>query len=334
MEGYLKRHVHLPRILLSWKETNPISVIITVLNEEGTIGDLMDSLLTQSLPPDEVVVIDGGSKDATTRIVRSYAKRGLPIHLIVEPGSNISRARNIGIGRAKHDILAITDAGCRPEPDWLRNIVKPMMDDPGIDVVAGAYTFYGENLFERCVVAASWTPIDTWNEETFLPASRSIAFRRAAWEKVGGYPEYLDFAEDTRFDLMLKRSGAKFKLARDAVVLWRVRPTARALLKAIYNYVKWDTISGEYRRRGYFWVYAYLLSFGLLIALTYLFGVLGLVVVFVLFVLYFLQFGILMALRMRRPAALYHGIKVAGAMRLGEFFGLIAGLVHGRAPKK
>jgi glycosyltransferase involved in cell wall biosynthesis len=325
---------HLPTIVTGPKEAHQVSVIVTVLNEEGTILELLESLLVQSRPADEIVIVDAGSKDATTAIIREYAAKGLPIKLLIEPGVNISRGRNRAINESRGDILAVTDGGCRPENDWLKNLVRPMEEDPGIDVVAGAYIFYGTSLFERCVVATSWTPIDTWNEDEFLPASRSIAFRRSAWQRVGGYPEYLDFGEDTRFDLQLKRSGSKFKLARDAVVDYQVRSSARSVLKATYNYVKWDVVSGEFRRRGYFWVYMYLLFFGLLFSFTCLFGLLGLAFVIVLLALYFIRFGAALAIRLREPAAFYQGIKVGGAMRLGEFFGLIAGMAHRRPNEK
>jgi glycosyltransferase involved in cell wall biosynthesis len=311
-----------------------VSVVITVLNEEGTIRSLLESLLVQSRHPDEIVIVDGGSKDATTKIIREFSALGLPIKLIEVAGANIPRARNIAVGLARSDILAVTDAGCRLEPDWLMNIVRPMEEDPSIDVVSGAYVFYGESLFEQCVVATSWTPVESWKEEDFLPASRSVAFRRSAWDKVGGYPEYMDYGEDTLFDIRLKEAGAKFRLAKDAVVHYRVRPTATSLFKATYNYVKWDVVSGTYRRRGYFWVYIYLLFFGLLFTLTYMLGPLGIVIVSVLSILYLLRFGMTLAFRFHRPAALYHGMMVAGAMRLGEFLGLIAGMLRGRGAQR
>ena len=54
----------------------------------------------------------------------------------------------------------------------------------------------------------------------------SVAFRKSAWKDVGGYPEWLETAEDTLFDLNLKKAGKKFVLAKDAVVRWGTRENA------------------------------------------------------------------------------------------------------------
>ncbi|MFN2164740.1 MAG: glycosyltransferase family 2 protein, partial [Anaerolineae bacterium] len=57
-----------------------ISVICTVLNEAQAVSRLLDSLLAQTRPPDEVVIVDGGSSDGTQAMVMSYAGR-LPLKL-------------------------------------------------------------------------------------------------------------------------------------------------------------------------------------------------------------------------------------------------------------
>ncbi|MCX7671294.1 MAG: glycosyltransferase, partial [Anaerolineae bacterium] len=76
-----------------------VSVICTVLNEGDAIRRLLDSLLAQTRPPDEVVIVDGGSRDQTVAILREYADR-LPLQVLVEPGANISRGRNVAIAAA------------------------------------------------------------------------------------------------------------------------------------------------------------------------------------------------------------------------------------------
>ena len=66
-----------------------ISVICTVLNEGESIRRLMDSLVAQSRQPDEIVIVDGGSRDNTVAVIQEYADR-LPLRVLVEPGANIS----------------------------------------------------------------------------------------------------------------------------------------------------------------------------------------------------------------------------------------------------
>jgi glycosyltransferase involved in cell wall biosynthesis len=97
-----------------------ISAIVTVLNEGESIRRLLDSLAAQTCRPDEVIIVDGGSRDNTVAVLEEYAQR-LPLHIFVEPGANISEGRNRAIERAQGDILAITDAGVALEPDWLEH---------------------------------------------------------------------------------------------------------------------------------------------------------------------------------------------------------------------
>jgi cellulose synthase/poly-beta-1,6-N-acetylglucosamine synthase-like glycosyltransferase len=76
------------------------------------------------------------------------------------------------------------------------------------------------------------------NIDSFLPSSRSVAFKKCCWEKVSGYPEWLYTAEDTLFDLKLKKSDCNFYFAKDAVVYWRVRDSFKAFLKQKFLYAK------------------------------------------------------------------------------------------------
>src|SRR5512147_2949018 len=101
-----------------------VSVIFTVLNEGPSLLRLLDSLACQSRPADEVVVVDGGSTDNTVAILESYTAR-LPLRLIVEPGANISRGRNLAIAAAAGPIIASTDAGVRLDERWLEELTRP-----------------------------------------------------------------------------------------------------------------------------------------------------------------------------------------------------------------
>ena len=69
-----------------------VSVALTVLNEGEAIRAVMDSLVAQTRPPDEVVIADGGSRDNTLAILREYERR-LPLNVIETPGANISQYR-------------------------------------------------------------------------------------------------------------------------------------------------------------------------------------------------------------------------------------------------
>ena len=94
-----------------------ISLVATVRNEQATIRAFVESLLSQTTLPDEVIIVDGASTDGTLEILRQFAAAG-KIRLISQP-CNIAQGRNLGIGQARHEFIAVTDAGCRVEPDWI-----------------------------------------------------------------------------------------------------------------------------------------------------------------------------------------------------------------------
>ena len=86
--------------------------------------------------------------------------------------------------------------------------------------------------------------------ETFLPSSRSVAFRRAAWAAVGGYPEWLDYSEDLVFDLGLAgRRGAAFCSAPRALVSFARGSLARAFFRQYYLYARGDGKADLWRKR-------------------------------------------------------------------------------------
>ena len=102
-----------------------VTIISTVLNEGEAIRRLLDSLLAQTRRPDEVVIVDGGSRDNTVAVIQEYTGR-LPLRVLVEPGANISRGRNVAIAAATGEVIASVDAGVWLEPQWLEKLIGPL----------------------------------------------------------------------------------------------------------------------------------------------------------------------------------------------------------------
>ncbi|HEY0729966.1 MAG TPA: glycosyltransferase family 2 protein, partial [Pyrinomonadaceae bacterium] len=88
-----------------------VSVIVPVRDEEQSIRELLDSLLKQTRPPDEIVITDGGSVDATPQILDEYIKQGSPVRLLRAGPALPGRGRNLGAAAATYEWLAFTDAG-------------------------------------------------------------------------------------------------------------------------------------------------------------------------------------------------------------------------------
>jgi len=107
-----------------------ISVVIPVRNEAGSIRLLLDSLLSQSRQPDEILITDGGSSDATPLILEEYAQRNPKVRLFRETNALPGRGRNIGAASASHEWLAFIDAGVSPAPDWLAELAAYASEHP------------------------------------------------------------------------------------------------------------------------------------------------------------------------------------------------------------
>jgi glycosyltransferase involved in cell wall biosynthesis len=215
-----------------------VSVIATVRNEEAAVDDLIRSLLAQTRPPDEIVITDGGSTDRTPDVVRGWIVREAPIRFLVVPGANIAAGRNRAIAAARGEIIACTDAGARLDPRWLERLVAPF--EGGADVVMGFFQSAPQNTFERALGATTLPDVDEIDPGRFVPSSRSIAYRRAAWQRVGGYPEWLDYCEDVVFDLALRRAGLRFAWVPDALVYYRPRASVPAYFRQYYLYARGD----------------------------------------------------------------------------------------------
>jgi glycosyltransferase involved in cell wall biosynthesis len=244
-----------------------VAVVMTVRNEARSIEECLRSLTQQTRTPYEIVVFDGGSTDGTWDLLETAAATDPRFQVHSVPGANIARGRNIGIQRCSCRIIAVTDAGTMLRPDWLAQLVRPLELDQSIAVSGGFYVAGGTTFFERCLSAAI-TPQE-WeiNPDTFLPSSRSIAFRKDWWARVGGYPEWLGYCEDLVFDLELKRAGARFAFVPAAVASWNARPTLGAFYRQYYQYARGDGHAGLWPWRHAVRYAAYALG-GILVALA------------------------------------------------------------------
>jgi glycosyltransferase involved in cell wall biosynthesis len=214
-----------------------ISLVITVKNEARSLPALLDSIAAQTRPPDEVIICDGGSSDHTLEILRHEPR--LPLRVIERPGSNISQGRNAAMAKAAGDIIASTDAGVRLDPRWLEKIVEPI-ESGGAAAVAGFFLPDVHTPFEMAMGATVLPQRQDVKLGAFLPSSRSVAYRRDAWQAVGGYPEWLDYCEDLLFDFRLRERYGPFAFAPEAIVHFKPRPALRSFFKQYYLYARGD----------------------------------------------------------------------------------------------
>lgn len=225
-----------------------VSLVSTVLNEADNIERFLNAIESQTLLPDEVIIVDGGSTDGTLRTLESWASGRAQMRIISAPGTNISQGRNIGIAAAANPVIAVTDAGAYPKPEWLARLLSSF-EDPDADVAMGFYEPDPKNLFESVQGCLNLPDAQDVDPLRFMPSSRSIAFTKKVWEEAGGYPEWLDIGEDMYFNFRVLEQGATRTFEPRAIVKWQLRATLPDFFCQYYRYARGDAVAGMYWRR-------------------------------------------------------------------------------------
>jgi glycosyltransferase involved in cell wall biosynthesis len=163
-----------------------VSVVIPALNEERHLGQLLSDIQRQSRRPDEVIVVDAGSCDATVRI----AEQSLAAVLHGEPP--VARGRNVGGYSAKGDVIFFLDADTRLPETFLEDFVCEV-ERRGLDIACPRYLPYDSTLAIRAI-HAFWDAMLRVFERT-LPsgAGHCIALRRKLFQESRGFDPSLKF---------------------------------------------------------------------------------------------------------------------------------------------
>src|SRR5262249_45803172 len=129
------------------------ALIATLYNEADNVSRWWDCLMRQKVMPDEISLVDGGSKDGTWDKLQALAKQSpVPVKL-EQRRCNIAGGRNRAIQLTDADIIASNDAGSFPEPEWFGEITRPLMEDPKLDAVGGWSAITVENDFQKMLLA-------------------------------------------------------------------------------------------------------------------------------------------------------------------------------------
>jgi glycosyltransferase involved in cell wall biosynthesis len=231
----------------------PISVVTTVRNEADAVHRLLGRLVDQlSHPDDEIVVVDGGSSDATAARVGSWTVREPRVRLLVRPGAGISAGRNEGVLAARNALVACTDAGCDPAPGWLAAFRSAAADTDSARLYTGVYRVRADGPLQMAFAAVGYPDLAELRHPSLLaraygrllgrcfdptmPTGRSMAFGQEVWRAAHGFPEHLRTGEDVLFGRAAVAAGTTAVLVGDAEVRWVQRPSAWATARMYYHY--------------------------------------------------------------------------------------------------
>ncbi len=150
----------------------------------------------------------------------------------------------------------MSDADCVLAPAWLESLLGAL--EGGADVAAGAYAPIAPTPWQ---VAASAHILDPQEiGPGWMPSSRSLAFRREAFEAAGGYPEWLPIGEDMYLNQRWAELGLRIEPVPSALAWWRVRPTLGATWRQYAGYAEGDAAAGMYLERHAIRFGAYVLA--------------------------------------------------------------------------
>jgi glycosyltransferase involved in cell wall biosynthesis len=215
------------------------SLVTTVFNEKKRLDQTISDIENQTLKPSEILIADAGSTDGTLERLNQWKNESqIKIVVFVLQGCNIAEGRNEAIRRAGHELIVSTDFGCRYKPDWLKSLILPF-EDPEIQVVGGAFEIIKEEVKTQAAkadfVLQNGYPVVM--DQYFSVSSRSIAYYRSVWEKVGGYLEWLTLAaDDTIFWRMIRQNKFRYHLVKEPNVFWLRHKSYKAFAKEAFRY--------------------------------------------------------------------------------------------------
>lgn len=211
-----------------------VSVVLPTYNRARLIARAVRSVLQQSYPFLELIVVDDGSTDGTDAVVRAFRDPRLRFFRLAR-NRGPAAARNEGIRHARGELLAFQDS----DDEWLpqklaRQVPALLAAPPGVAMVYGSVVRVAANGRERCFAAPVFTPEDETTFDRALAlgvggiAMPACLIRREAFLEVGGFDEHLRCLEDTELFIRLARHY-RFQYLEPPLVRYYATPDSISL---------------------------------------------------------------------------------------------------------
>ena len=259
-----------------------LSLVIPVKNEEGSVQGLLDSITGQTVLPDEVVIVDGGSGDRTRAIIKkNIGKVPFTIKLVETENSLPGEGRNRGVKESSFDMIAFTDGGIKLDKLWIEELRRPVEESKSTDVVYGRYEPLVNSFLKECSLIAYVPAKEKVGGVAFRTNSIvSSLFKKDVFERAGGFPPFRA-AEDKIFMENVERLGVNIAYTDKAIAYWEIAGSVREIYDRFCAYSAHDLLAGRAKDWHYsvFRTYGIILLFlllGAFINSIFFFGVLAL----------------------------------------------------------
>ncbi len=212
-----------------------VSIVVVCFNGERTLKACLESLLGQTYPDCEVILVDDGSTDATPAIARAF----LAVRYVRQPNLGLSIARNTGVAAATGEIVAFTDADCRADEHWVHHLVAGLLADDFVGIGGHNLLPPDDSAVAAAVFVSPGGPTHvmlTDREAEHIPGCNMAFFKRALGE-VGGFdPVFRKAGDDVDLGWRLQQRGHKLGFSPGGFVWHHRRSTVREYLRQQAGY--------------------------------------------------------------------------------------------------
>ncbi len=227
----------------------PISIVIPVLNEERHLREAVRQVLSQRYAgPIEVVLAIGPSRDRTQEVADEIAADDPRVVVVPNPTGRTPNALNAAIAASGNAIIARVDGHAMLPDDYLQIAVETL-EETGADNVGGVMAAEGVTPFEQAVARAMTSKIGVGGARFHTGGTAGPAdtvylgvFRRSALERVGGYDEHFQRAQDWEMNHRIRETGGLVWFQPRMRVSYRPRPDLKALAKQYFHYGRWRRV--------------------------------------------------------------------------------------------
>ena len=230
-----------------------VSVLIPAYNEESVIVETVRSVLASRYSKLEVLVIDDGSIDRTSELVRTNFGREPRVHLLLQPNRGKPVALNHGLAEALGEVVVSIDADTIVDPDAIPRLVRHFLD-PKVGAVAGNVKVINRNRWLTRWQALEYITSQNLEKRAFdllncipvVPGAAG-AWRAELLRSSGGFSGDT-VAEDTDLTLSIRRSGWKILYDEDAIGRTEVPDTVEALIRQRFRWT-FGTLQAVWKHR-------------------------------------------------------------------------------------